>query len=48
LTICGRQGETSHNIHRRSLDSPIRDLGELFIELAGSEEIEDYFRVIPL
>jgi hypothetical protein len=26
---------------------PIRDLGELFIELAGSEEIEDYFRVIP-
>jgi hypothetical protein len=25
----------------------IHDLGELFIELAGSEEIEDYFRVIP-
>ena len=46
-TIHGRQGGRSHCIKRRSPYGPIRDLGELFIELAGSAEIEDYFRVIP-
>lgn len=43
----GRQGGRSHCIKLRSPYGPIRDLGELFIELAGSEEIEDYLRVIP-
>jgi hypothetical protein len=46
-TIRGRQGGRSHCIKRRSPYGPIRDLGELFIDLAGSEELEDYFRVIP-
>jgi hypothetical protein len=41
-TIRGRQGGRSHCIKRRSPYGPIRDLGELFIELAGSEAIEDY------
>jgi hypothetical protein len=41
-TIRGRQGDGSQVIHRRSPDGPIRDLGELFIELAGSEEINEY------
>jgi hypothetical protein len=42
-TIRGRQGGRSHCIKRRSPYGPIRDLGELFIELAGSEEINEYF-----
>jgi hypothetical protein len=46
-TIRGRHGGRSHCLKRRSPCGPIRDLGELFIELAGSEEIEDYFWVIP-
>jgi hypothetical protein len=42
-TIRGRRGGRSHCIKRRSPYSPIRDLGELFIELAGSEAINEYF-----
>jgi hypothetical protein len=41
-TIRGRQGGRSRYIKRRSPYGPIRDLGELFIELAGSEAIGDY------
>jgi hypothetical protein len=36
-------GGRSHYIRRRSPYGPIRDLGELFIELAGSEAINEYF-----
>jgi hypothetical protein len=43
-TIRGCRDGRSHRIKRRSPGGPVRDLGELFIELAGSEEIEDYFR----
>lgn len=32
-----------HDVHRWSPYGPIRDLGELFIELAGSEAINEYF-----
>ena len=42
-TIRGRQVGRSHCIKRRSPYGPIRDLGELFIELAGSEAINEYF-----
>ena len=42
-TIRGRQGGRSHCIKRRSPYGPIRDLGELFIESAGSEGINEYF-----
>jgi hypothetical protein len=35
-TIRGRQGGRSHCTNRRSSYGPIRDIGELFIELAGS------------
>jgi hypothetical protein len=42
-TIRGRQGGRSHCIRRRSPYGPIRDLGELFIELAGSGAINEYF-----
>jgi hypothetical protein len=42
-TIRGRRGGKSHCIKRRSPYGPIRDLGELFIELAGSEAIHEYF-----
>jgi hypothetical protein len=42
-TIRGRQGGRSHCIKRRSPYGPIRDLGELFVELAGSEAINEYF-----
>jgi hypothetical protein len=42
-TIRGRQGGRSHCIKRRSPYGPIRDLGELFIELGGSEAINEYF-----
>ena len=41
-TIRGHQGDTSHQIRRRSPYGPICDLGELFIELAGSEAINEY------
>jgi hypothetical protein len=41
--IRGRQGGKSHFIKRRSPYGPIRHLGELFIELAGSEAINEYF-----
>jgi hypothetical protein len=41
-TIRGRQGGRSPCIKRRSPYGPIRDLGELFIELAGSEAINEY------
>jgi hypothetical protein len=41
----GRQGGRSHSIKRRSPHGPIRDLGELFIESAGSEAIN---RDIPV
>jgi hypothetical protein len=42
-TIRGRQVGRSHCIKRRSPYGPIRDLGELFIESAGSEGINEYF-----
>jgi hypothetical protein len=42
-TIRGCQGGRSHCIKRRSPYGPIRDLGGLFIELAGSEAINEYF-----
>ena len=42
-TIRGRQGDSSHCIKRQSPYGPIHDLGELFIELAGSEAINEYF-----
>jgi hypothetical protein len=42
-TIRGAKAAGSHCIKRRSPYGPIRDLGELFIELAGSEEINEYF-----
>ena len=43
-TIRGRQGGRSHCIKRPSPYGPIRDLGELFIELAGSGAINEYFQ----
>jgi hypothetical protein len=46
-TIVGRRNGSSHDVHRWSPCGRIHDLGELFIELAGSKEIEDYFRVVP-
>jgi hypothetical protein len=42
-TIRGRQSDRPHCIKRRSPYGPIRDLCELFIELAGSEAINGYF-----
>jgi hypothetical protein len=42
-TIRGREGGRSRCIKRRSPYGPIRDLGELFIELAGSKAIDEYF-----
>jgi hypothetical protein len=41
-TIRWHQGGT-HCIKRRSPYGPIRDLGELFFELAGSEATNEYF-----
>ena len=46
-TILGRHSGRSHVIHRRYPDRAIRELSQLFIELAGAQEIEDYFHVIP-
>ena len=43
-TIIARYSGRSHVIHRTYPDRQIRELGQLFIELAGSEEIEEYSR----
>jgi hypothetical protein len=42
-TIRRHEGSRSHCIKQRSPYRPIRDLGELLMELAGSEAINEYF-----